>query len=112
MPIDIESYRQINTLTNEEQIVAFLFEHRDKAYKAAEIAERTGISKGCTSKRLTVLRKMGIVSNKTLYWTIDDPIKALDYLQDKEIVEITSQAALGDFQTSDPRTNEQTMTNG
>ena len=55
-----------------ERIVEFLAAHDDRAWKAATIAERTGIGAETVSSLLSRLKKRGLVRHKRPYWAITD----------------------------------------
>lgn len=55
-----------------ERIVEFLASHDDRAWKAATIAERTGIDADTVSSLLSRLKKRGLVRHKRPFWAITD----------------------------------------
>ncbi|WP_435118753.1 MarR family transcriptional regulator [Halolamina sp. C58] len=55
-----------------ERIIEFLASHDDRAWKAATIAERTGIDVETVSSLLSRLKKRGLVRHKSPYWAITD----------------------------------------
>ena len=55
-----------------ERIVEFLASHHDRAWKAATIAEQTGIDVETVSSLLSRLKKRGLVRHKSPYWAITD----------------------------------------
>lgn len=76
MPITIDEFEEFDPAgdgqTNAERVVRFLLEHRDKAFKASEIAERTGVNENSIQPVLGRLRARGLVRHKEPYWTIGD----------------------------------------
>lgn len=74
--------------TNAEQILAFLLENRDQAYRLTEIAERTGIKRGSVGPTLTRLEDQDLVDHRANYWKISD-----NYAASEEAVVYTSEAA-------------------
>ncbi|QKY20218.1 MarR family transcriptional regulator [Halolamina sp. CBA1230] len=55
-----------------ERIVEFLASHDDRAWKAATIAERTGIDAETVSSLLSRLKERELVRHKSPYWAITD----------------------------------------
>lgn len=54
------------------RIVSFLASHDDRAWKAATIAERTGIDTDTVSSLLSRLKDRDLVRHKSPYWAITD----------------------------------------
>lgn len=75
MPISIDEFELHDSgerKTNAERVVTFLARNRDTAYKAAEIAEVTGVSENSIHP---VLRRLGdreLVRHREPYWAIGD----------------------------------------
>lgn len=55
-----------------ERIVEFLANRDDRAWKAATVAERTGIDAETVSSLLSRLKGRGLVRHKSPYWAITD----------------------------------------
>lgn len=75
MPISIdefESHDPENAKTNAERVVQFLARNRDKAYKAIEIAEATGINENSIHPVLNRLKERELVRHREPYWTVGD----------------------------------------
>ena len=75
MPISIdefESHDPENRETNAERVVRFLAGNRDKAYKAVEIAEATGVDENSIHPVLNRLEERGLVRHREPYWAIRD----------------------------------------
>lgn len=62
--------------TNAEQIVAFLLENQDQAYRMTEIEEQTGIKRGSIAPTLSRLKEQGIVDHRAKYWRISENYQA------------------------------------
>jgi len=58
--------------TNAERVVRFLAENRNKAYKAIEIAEATGVDGNSIHPVLNRLAERGLVRHREPYWAIGD----------------------------------------
>lgn len=75
MPISIdefESHDPEERETNAERVVRFLARNRDKAYKAIEIADATGVDENSIHPVLTRLEDRGLVRHREPYWAIGD----------------------------------------
>ncbi|WP_066414913.1 helix-turn-helix domain-containing protein [Halorubrum aethiopicum] len=75
MPIGIDEFDSRDPdqrETNGERVVTFLVRNRDKAYKAAEIAEATGINENSIHPVLKRLADRGLVRHRKPYWAIGD----------------------------------------
>jgi DNA-binding GntR family transcriptional regulator len=75
MPISIDEFESRDPgerRTNAERVVRFLARNRDKAYKAAEIAEATGVDGNSIHPVLNRLEERGLVRHRRPYWAISD----------------------------------------
>lgn len=76
MPISIDRFDEYESLerrqTNAERVIQFLLENRDKAFKAIEIAEETGVNENSIQPVLNRLRQRNLVQHKEPYWAIGD----------------------------------------
>lgn len=77
MAIDIETFEntpeeELTELSNPERVLQFLVANRDHAFKAVEIAERTGVNKNSISTVLGRLEDRGLVRHKGEYWALGD----------------------------------------
>lgn len=75
MPISIDEFESRDPekrRTNAERVVHFLAENRDKAYKAIEIAEATGVDENSIHPVLNRLEERGLVRHREPYWAIGD----------------------------------------
>jgi len=75
VPISIdefESHEPGDQATNAERVVRFLARNRDKAYKATEIAEATGVGENSIHPVLNRLVDRGLVRHREPYWAIGD----------------------------------------
>jgi Mn-dependent DtxR family transcriptional regulator len=77
MTIDIETFEstpadELRELSNPERVLRFLVTNDDKAFKAAEIADRTGVAKNSISTVLSRLAERDLVRHKGDYWAIGD----------------------------------------
>jgi DNA-binding transcriptional regulator LsrR (DeoR family) len=84
MSIDIDRFEEadpesVGEATNAERVVAFLLRHDDRAWKQAEVAERTGIPRGSIGPVLARLQDRDLVRHKGEYWAITDD---RDHLED------------------------------
>ncbi len=61
-----------------ERVIEFLATHDDRAWKAATIAERTGIGADAVSSLLSRLKKRGLVRHKSPFWAITDDEQRLE----------------------------------
>lgn len=82
MSIDIETFderspEELEELNNPEQVLTFLYEHRDCAWKAAEIARRTEVNENSVHPVLSRLEVRGLVRHKGPYWAITDDLDRL-----------------------------------
>jgi len=75
MAIDIEEFEAADPpdeQTNAERVGQFLLRHADKAFKAREIAERTGVDENSIHPVLRRLHDRGLVRHKRPYWAVGD----------------------------------------
>jgi hypothetical protein len=75
VPISIdefESHDPEKRETNAERVVRFLAGNRDKAYKAIEIAEATGVGESSIHPVLNRLEERELVRHREPYWAIGD----------------------------------------
>ncbi|WP_435181239.1 MarR family transcriptional regulator [Halorussus sp. AFM4] len=75
--IDIDEFEnadadEFEERNDTEQIVLFLDEHDDRAWKAAMIADRLGLETDAVSAILSRLKERGVVRHKRPYWAITD----------------------------------------
>lgn len=84
MPIRIEEFEDFDSPTdhetNGERVLRFLLQHRDKAFKAAEIAEQTDVAAHSIHPVLSRLEDRGLVRHKQPYWAIGDSDAVRDAL--------------------------------
>jgi len=76
--------------TNAERVGRFLLRHRDKAFKAREIAERTDVEENSIHPVLGRLLDRGLVRHKRPYWAVgdvDDVMSALAYHETVEFLD-------------------------
>ena len=89
MPISIdefESHDPEKRETNAERVVRFLAENRDKAYKAIEIAEATGVDENSIHPVLNRLEERDLIRHREPYWAIGD----IEKLQDAMVFSSTA----------------------
>lgn len=75
MPISIDEFDSHDPdakETNAEQVLRFLARNRDKAYRAVEIAEVTGVAENSIHPVLRRLEERELVRHKEPYWAIGD----------------------------------------
>lgn len=76
MPISIDEFESRDSgtgRTNAERVIAFLARNEDKAYKAAEIADGTGVDGNSIHPVLHRLKERDLVQHKEPYWALGDP---------------------------------------
>lgn len=66
---DADEFKERN---DTEQIVLFLDEHDDRAWKAATIAQQLELETDAVSAILSRLKERGLVRHKRPYWAITD----------------------------------------
>lgn len=81
--IDIDEFEdksetELADRTNAERVLRFLAENDDRAFKPAEIAERTGVSKNSIGSVLGRLEDRALVRHKGPYWAITDDEERLE----------------------------------
>lgn len=77
MSIDINRFdesspEELEEISNPELVLRFLWENRDRAWKAKEIARRTDINENSIHPVLSRLEDRGLVRHKGTYWAITD----------------------------------------
>lgn len=75
VPISIdefESHDPEEEVTNAERVLRFLARNDDKAYKAVEIADATGVERNSVHPVLKRLREQGLVRHREPYWAVGD----------------------------------------
>jgi len=63
---------------NTERVLGFLARNSDRAWKAASIADRTGLERDSVNALLSRLKKRGLVRHKSPYWAITDDEERLE----------------------------------
>ena len=89
MPISIDEFESRDPdrrETNAERVVRFLARNRDKAYKAVEIAEATGVGENSIHPVLSRLEARELVRHREPYWAIGD----LDEVRDAMVFSSTA----------------------
>jgi Mn-dependent DtxR family transcriptional regulator len=88
MAIDIDTFEQtpeeeLRELSNPERVLQFLIANDDQAFKASEIAARSGVNKNSISTVLYRLEERDLVRHKGEYWAIGDEerIRSFDHYQ-------------------------------
>ena len=82
MSIDIDRFderspEELSELSNPEQVLTFLYENRDRAWKAREIARRTDVNENSIHPVLSRLEDRKLVRHKGPYWAITDDLDRL-----------------------------------
>ncbi|AQL42737.1 TrmB family transcriptional regulator [Halorientalis sp. IM1011] len=76
MPISIDEFDEFDpgdrTVTNAERVLRFLVRNREQAFKAAEVADRTGVDENSIHPVLNRLEERDLVRHKEPYWAIGD----------------------------------------
>ena len=77
MSIDIDRFddrppEDLVETSNAERVVRFLYENRDRAWKAREIARRSEVHENSIHPVLSRLEDRGLVRHKGPYWAITD----------------------------------------
>lgn len=81
MPISIDEFEADDVgsePTNAERVLGFLARNRDKAYRAVEIADATGVDGNSIHPVLNRLEERGLVRHRQPYWAIGDLEAARD----------------------------------
>jgi predicted transcriptional regulator len=84
MPISIDEFESETTgerRTNGERVLQFLVRNPEKAYKATEIADATGVSPNSIHSVLRRLADRNLVRHREPYWAAGD----LDSIRDASI---------------------------
>lgn len=90
MPISIDEFESRGPdpgPTNAELVLRFLASNREKAYKATEIAEATGVNRNSIHPVLGRLAERSLVRHREPYWAIGDLDAVRDAAQFHAIVE-------------------------
>lgn len=82
---EFESHDSEAQPTNAERVVRFLAQNHEKAYKAVEIAEATGVTKNSIHPVLSRLEERGLVRHKEPYWAVGD----IEAVQDAKVFSST-----------------------
>jgi DNA-binding transcriptional ArsR family regulator len=77
MAIDRETFQsasedELTELSVPDKVLAFLGINDEHAFKASEIASRTGLEDGAVSTALSRLKDRGLVEHKGTYWAVTD----------------------------------------
>ena len=75
MSIDRKTFEDASELELQElsvpdHVLGFLGTHDDRAFKAREIANQTGLDEGAVSTALSRLKNRGLVEHKAEYWAV------------------------------------------
>lgn len=78
MAIDIEEFENapeeaLRSRSNPERVLEFLAANDDKAFKAVEIAEETGVDENSIGTVLKRLEDRDLVRHRGEYWAIGEP---------------------------------------
>ena len=89
MPISIDEFESHDPEreTNAERVVRFLARNRDRAYRAIEIAEATGINENSIHPVLNRLEERRLVRHREPYWAIGD----LEAVRDAQVFSATAE---------------------
>jgi len=92
MVIDIDTFEEtpepeLGDLSNPERVLEFLLSNDDKAFKAAEIADETGIPQNSIATVLGRLEDRGLVRHKAAYWAIGEPERIASFGQYRRVTE-------------------------
>ncbi|WP_135830073.1 MarR family transcriptional regulator [Halorussus halobius] len=87
MSIDIDDFEEkseseLADLTNGERVLRFLSTNDDRAFKPAEIADRTGVNDNSIGNVLARLEDRNLVRHKGPYWAITDDTERLRSFSD------------------------------
>ncbi|KDE57494.1 hypothetical protein EL22_11635 [Halostagnicola sp. A56] len=82
MSIDIEDFEEhtsaeLEEPSNAERVLRYLYENRDKAWKASTVAERASVNENSISAVLNRLKEQDLVRHKGSYWAITDDTERL-----------------------------------
>jgi len=82
MSIDIDQFNEhsseeLEELSNAEYVLQFLYNNRDNAWKATEIATQTAVSENSIHPVLGRLEERGLVRHKGTYWAITTELDRL-----------------------------------
>lgn len=82
MSIDIDQFdahssEELEELSNAEYVLQFLYDNRDKAWKATEIATQTAVNENSIHPVLGRLEERGLVRHKGAYWAITTELDRL-----------------------------------
>lgn len=94
MPITIDEFDAHDPgdgATNAERVVRFLAANRDKAYRAAEIADAADVNENSIHPVLGRLEARGLVRHKEPYWTLGDPERVQDAFRLHSTVEFLNE---------------------
>lgn len=77
MSIDIDTFEntpeeELRELSNPEKVLQFLLANDDRAFKAAEIADRADVNENSIHTVLNRLEERDLVRHKGEYWAIGD----------------------------------------
>jgi predicted transcriptional regulator len=61
---------ELTELSVPDHVLGFLSVHDDRAFKAREIANQTGLDEGAVSTALSRLKNRGLVEHKAEYWAV------------------------------------------
>ena len=83
MSIDRETFErstdeELEGLSGTTHVLGFLATNEDRAFKASEVTDRTGLDPGTVSTALTRLKERDLVEHKGPYWAITGDRDRLD----------------------------------
>lgn len=67
---DTASEEELAELSVPDQVLGFLATHDDRAFKARDIAARTGLDDGAVSTALSRLKDRELLDHKATYWAV------------------------------------------
>jgi len=83
MSIDRETFdnaaeSELEDLSVPDQVLGFLAAHKDRAFKAHEIASQIDVDESAVSTALSRLKNRGLVEHKATYWAVTDDADRLE----------------------------------
>jgi predicted transcriptional regulator len=89
MSIDRETFErstedELRDVSVPDQVLAFLTAHRDRAFKATEIARQLDLEPDTVSTALTRLKSRDFVEHKSTYWALTSDSNRLQHSADYE----------------------------
>ncbi|MFB6221286.1 MAG: MarR family transcriptional regulator [Halolamina sp.] len=90
---------ELEGLSVPDQVLGFLVAHKDRAFKAREIASQIGVDESVVSTALSRLKDRALVEHKAMYWAVTGDEERLEEYSGYERATALFNEQLGEEET-------------